>query len=148
MSSTYLRSLIFLQAILIPACASSSLAFCMRYSAYKLDKQSDNIQHWRIHFPIWNQSVVPRLVLTVASWPENRFLRRQVKVAGILISLRIFHHLGEQDGGGEGGSGVHLSPQIHQEYTFRHRSAWRTQAESWQEYLTCGKEYIEPCETQ
>ena len=31
--------------------------------------------------------------------------------------------LGEQDGGGVGGRGVHLSPQIHQEYTFRHRSA-------------------------
>ena len=59
-------------------------------------------------------------------------------MAGILISLRIFHHLGEQDGGGEGGSGVHLSPQIHQEYTFRHRSACRTPAESGQEYLTSG----------
>ena len=30
----YLRLLIFLPAILIPACASSSLAFCMMYSAY------------------------------------------------------------------------------------------------------------------
>ena len=36
-----------------------------------------------------------------------------------------------------------LSPQIHQEYTFRHRSACRTPAESRQEYLTSGKEYIE-----
>ena len=35
-SSVYLRLLIFLPAILIPACASSSLAFCMMYSAYKL----------------------------------------------------------------------------------------------------------------
>ena len=33
-SSAYLRLLIFLLAILIPACASSSLAFCMMYSAY------------------------------------------------------------------------------------------------------------------
>ena len=32
------------QAILIPACASSGLAFHMIYSAYKLNKQSDNIQ--------------------------------------------------------------------------------------------------------
>ena len=31
-SSAYLRLLIFLPAILIPACASFSLAFCMRYS--------------------------------------------------------------------------------------------------------------------
>ena len=32
--------------ILIPACASSSLAFLLMYSAYKLYKQSDNIQPW------------------------------------------------------------------------------------------------------
>ena len=42
-SSAYLRLLIFLPAILIPAYASSSLAFCMMYSAYKLNKQDDNI---------------------------------------------------------------------------------------------------------
>ena len=42
MSSAYLRLLIFLLAILIPACASSSLAFCMMHSAYKLNKQGDN----------------------------------------------------------------------------------------------------------
>ena len=35
-SPAYLRLLIFLPAILIPACASSSLAFCMMYSACKL----------------------------------------------------------------------------------------------------------------
>ena len=68
-SSAYLRWLIFLPAILIPACVSSSPAFLMMYSAYKLNKQSDNIQPWRIPFPIWNQSVVPCPVLTVASWP-------------------------------------------------------------------------------
>ena len=43
-SSAYLRLLIFLPAILIPACASSSLAFHMMYSACKLNKQGDNIQ--------------------------------------------------------------------------------------------------------
>ena len=36
--------LIFLPAILIPACKSSSRAFLMMYSAYKLNKQGDNIQ--------------------------------------------------------------------------------------------------------
>ena len=35
-SSAYLRLLIFLLAILIPACASSSPTFRMMYSAYKL----------------------------------------------------------------------------------------------------------------
>ena len=34
-SSAYLRLLIFLPAILIPACESYSLAFCMMFSAYK-----------------------------------------------------------------------------------------------------------------
>ena len=29
------------------------------YSAYKLNKQGDNIQPWHTPFPIWNQSVVP-----------------------------------------------------------------------------------------
>src|SRR5574342_1211147 len=38
-SSTYLRLLIFLLAILIPACASSSPAFLIMYSAYKLNTQ-------------------------------------------------------------------------------------------------------------
>ena len=42
-SSAYLRLLIFLPAILIPACASSSPAFLMMYSAYNLNKQSDNL---------------------------------------------------------------------------------------------------------
>ena len=32
-------------------------------------------------------------VLTVASWPMYRFLRRQVRCSGIPISLRIFHRL-------------------------------------------------------
>ena len=62
-------------------------------SAYKLNKQGDNIQLWHTPFPIWNQSVVPHLVLTVASWPAHKFLRRQVRWSGITISWRIFHSL-------------------------------------------------------
>ena len=38
-SSVYLRLLILFPAILIQACASSSLAFNLMYSAYKLNKQ-------------------------------------------------------------------------------------------------------------
>ena len=53
-SSAYLRLLIFLPAILIPAWPSSSLAFHLMYSAYKLNKQGDNIQTWSISFPILN----------------------------------------------------------------------------------------------
>ena len=85
-SSAYLKLLIFLLAVLI-------LAFHMKYFAYKLNKQGDNIQPWRTPFPIWNQSVVPCLVLTVASWSAYRFCRRQVRWSGIPISLRIFHSL-------------------------------------------------------
>ena len=68
MPSAYLRLLIFLPAILIPACASSSTAYLMMYSAYKLSKQGDSIQLWCTPFPIWNQSVVPCPVLTVPSY--------------------------------------------------------------------------------
>ena len=55
-ASAYLRLLIFLPAILIPACASSSLACHMMYFSYKLNKQADNIQPWPTPFQIWNQS--------------------------------------------------------------------------------------------
>ena len=92
-SSVYLRLLIFLPANLFPACASSSPAFLMMYSAYKLNKQGDNIQPWRTPSPIWNQSVVPCPVLTVASWSAYRFLKRQVRCSGIPTSFRIFHSL-------------------------------------------------------
>ena len=34
-------------------------------------------------FPCWNQSVFPCPILTVASWPAYRFLRRQVRWSGI-----------------------------------------------------------------
>ena len=55
-SSAYLRLLIFFPEILIPAYASSSPVFFMMYSAYKLNKQGDNIV-LTYPFPIWNQSV-------------------------------------------------------------------------------------------
>ena len=42
------------------------------HSVYKLNKQGENIQPWCTPFPIWNKSVVPCLVLTVASWPAYR----------------------------------------------------------------------------
>ena len=43
-SSAYLKLLIFLPEILIPACPTSSLAFCVLYSAYEVNRQGDNIQ--------------------------------------------------------------------------------------------------------
>ena len=87
-SFAYLRLLVFLRAILIPVCASSSWHF--PWCIHKLNKHGDNIQAWHTRFPIWNQSVVPYPVLTVASWLAYRFLRRQVRCSGIPISWRIF----------------------------------------------------------
>ena len=84
-SSAYLRLLIFLLATFIPSCASSSAAFLMMYSAHNLNKQGDNIQPLPTPFPTWNQSVVPCPVLTVASWPAYRFLKRPVRWPGIPI---------------------------------------------------------------
>ena len=72
--------------------ASSSPAFLKMYSAYKLNKEGDNIQSWHTPFPIWHQSVLCP-VLTVPSWSAYRLLRRQVRWSGILISFRIFHSL-------------------------------------------------------
>ena len=89
-SPAYLTLLIFLPAILIPACVSSSPAFLMMYSALKLNKQGDNIQPWHTPFPIWDRSIVPSPVVTVASWLAYGFLRRQVRWSGIPISWRIF----------------------------------------------------------
>ena len=91
--SAYLRLLIFLPTILVPTCASSSPAFLMMYSAYKLNKQGDSIQPWRTPLSVWNQSIVPCPVLTDASWPAYRFLRRQARWSGIPICLRIFQLL-------------------------------------------------------
>ena len=91
-SSAYLRLLIFLLAILIPACNSFSLAFRMMYSAQKLNKQDDNIQSWCTPFPILNP-VCCSMSVSVSSWPAPSFLRRQVRWSGIPISSRIFHSL-------------------------------------------------------
>ena len=95
-SSAYLRLLIFLPAILIPACASSSPTFLMMCSAYKLNKQGDNMQPWCTPFPIWNQSVFPCPVLTVASLPIYRLLYN------IVVVFAVHQH--------ESDIGTHVSP--------------------------------------
>ena len=87
--SAYMRFYIFLLAILILACPSI-LVFRMMYSAYKLNKQSDSRQPWCTPFPIWNQFIVPCQVLTVASWPAYRYLRRQIRWSGSPISFKYF----------------------------------------------------------
>ena len=91
--SAYLRLLLFLPAILIPASDWSSPAFPVMYSGYEINRQGNNIQPWQTPFWILNQSVVSCLVLTVASVPVYRFLKRQVRWSGIPISWRIFNSL-------------------------------------------------------
>ena len=66
-SAAYLRLLIFLLAIFIVACDSSSLGFHRMYSTYKLNKQGDKIQPGHTLFPVVNLSTVPCSLLTVAS---------------------------------------------------------------------------------
>ena len=93
MSSAYLRLWIFLLAVLIPVCASSKPVFLVMYSAYKLNKQGDNIKSLCTSFPIWNQSLVPCPIPTVAPSPTCRFFRRKVGLSDIPICLRTFHGL-------------------------------------------------------
>ena len=75
---------------LIPVCNSSSPAFLMMCSAYRLNKQGNSREPCGTPFSILNQSVVPYRVLSAASQPAFRFLRRQVRWSGIPISLRAF----------------------------------------------------------
>ena len=77
--SAYLRLLRFLLAILIQVCASSSPVFLMMYSAYKLNKQGDNIQPWRTPFPIWNLELQTNLALEfrMKQAKANRVLPRE-----------------------------------------------------------------------
>ena len=86
-SSINLKLLIFLLAILVPAYASSSLAFRMMYSAYNLNKQGEQYTALTYSFS-YLEPVVPRPVLTFVSWPTYRFLKRQVRWSGIPISFK------------------------------------------------------------
>ena len=90
-SSTYMKLLKFLQPTLIPTCNSSSPAFLMMWSACRLDKQGDRRQPCCSPFSNLNQSVISYRILTVASWPTHRFLRRQARRSGNPIILIVCH---------------------------------------------------------
>ena len=66
-SSPYLRLLMFLLPIVIPACKSSSPAFLLMCPVCWLNKQGDGRQPCHTPFSIFNPSVAPYRVLTVAS---------------------------------------------------------------------------------
>ena len=61
-SSAYLR--LFLLAIFLPSCDSSSVTFHTMYSTYKLNKQDDNIRPHLTPFPVLNWFIFPWSVLT------------------------------------------------------------------------------------
>ena len=93
-SSAYLRLLIILSTVLIPAYASSSPAFHMRYSASKLNKQDDNLYTALMYsFPNFEPVHCSMSDSTFASWPAYRSLSRQIRWSSIPISSRIFHSL-------------------------------------------------------
>ena len=74
--SAYLRLLIFLPEILVLACASSCPTFLMMYSAYKLNKQGNNIQPWHTPFPrrrtSWETAHRGRRSRTTPRFPRHR----------------------------------------------------------------------------
>ena len=88
-SSTYLRLLIFLLAILIPVVLhpAQHFSWCTLWISWINRMTAYNLY---ILFPILNQALVPCL-LTVASWPACRFLMRNVRWSGMTISWIIFN---------------------------------------------------------
>ena len=56
--------------------------------------EGDGIQPCLTPFPIWNQAVAPCPVLTFASWPAYRFLRRQVRWSGKFSTVCCDPHKG------------------------------------------------------
>ena len=87
-SSAYLRLLIFLLAILIPACASSSPAFLTMYSAYKLNKHGDNIQLSKAHLTSHSRVSGSRSVIT----PGRVWFSPQTKCWAGRLGTRFCHH--------------------------------------------------------
>ena len=87
-SSAYLRLLIFLLAVLIPAYASSSPAFLMMYSAYKLNKQGDYIQPWCTPF-LYGQ----RSLEGYSPWghKSRTWLRKHTHIYYVWFSISIFY---------------------------------------------------------
>ena len=84
----------FLLAILIPACASSSPAFLMMYSAYKLNKQGDNVQPWRIPWTTRrsNQFILKEISL---EYSEGLIQKDCIFMEGLMLKLKLqyFGHL-------------------------------------------------------
>ena len=100
-SSAYLRLLIFLPAILIPTYASSSPAFLMMFSAYKLNKQGDNIQPIYIQsYRLMNGLICTSVMYGCESWTIKKAELRRIdafelwcwrRLSRVLWTARIFN---------------------------------------------------------
>ena len=96
--SAYLRLLIFLPAVLILACDSSSPTFCMMYTACKLNKQGDNIQPCHLVTALTHSFSNFQPVCHSMSRSNYCFLTciqvsKETGWSGNPISLRSFHSL-------------------------------------------------------
>ena len=85
-SSVYLRLLIFLTAILIKACDSSSTAFCMMRYISQIN--------WVTTYSLvllsqYRTNLLFHVVLSVAPWPSYRFCKRRVRRSVTPMSLSI-----------------------------------------------------------
>ena len=61
---------------------SASCEICMQVRKQQLELDMEQ-QPWHTPFPFWSHSAVPCLVLTIASWPAYKFLKRQIRCSGI-----------------------------------------------------------------
>ena len=81
----------FLLAILIPACASSSPAFLMMYSAYKLNKQGENIQpnpsFYHSWLGPWVRQTLLRLNIFMYKIPIHRIICSLMKGNLLILPL-------------------------------------------------------------
>ena len=103
------------------------------YSAYKLNKQSDDIQPWCTPFPNCNQSVVPCPVLIVVSWPAYRLLRRQLRWFRDIIGISELKWTGM----GKFNSGNHYIYYCRQESLRRNGVAIIVNKRVWNAVLGC-----------
>ena len=89
--SIYLRLLIVLPAILIPAWASTSPAFHMRYSTCKLNRQGDNVTALTYSFPNMEPVCCSMSSSNCCFLTYIQISQEAGRWSGTAISLRIFH---------------------------------------------------------
>ena len=142
-----------------PECMVKSLArkgsCCLETGTYKLSLQRLNHDYyWIQHILKGIQGGYQKLDTRSVLW--EKYDKTSLQNVGCFLakffffsflSLSWWNKMAE-DGWRVGGHGVHYSLWMHQEYTFRHKCACRTSAESRHEYLNTREENIDPCKFQ